>query len=122
MKGFIFCCLLLLSFLCNADTRRAMLDRIMPIGKVTVGETAPTSTTKLSGKEIYDTACMACHATGAAGAPKLGDKAAWNLRKKQGMGTLVKRVITGYKLMPANGGCVKCDDDDIRAAVEYMVE
>lgn len=73
------------------------------------------------GKQIYDSACMACHATGAAGAPKVGDKAAWVPRIAQGMDTLLNHAINGIRAMPPKGTCMACSDDDLKAAVSYMV-
>ncbi|CAN0578485.1 unnamed protein product, partial [Ectocarpus sp. 12 AP-2014] len=74
-----------------------------------------------SGNEVYDAACMACHNTGAAGAPKLGDAGAWSGRVEKGLDTLVSHAINGFNAMPAKGGCGSCSDEDIEAAVEYMV-
>ena len=82
--------------------------------------TGPTGNT-VDGKKIYDSSCMACHATGAAGAPKVGDKAAWQPRIAQGMDTLVNHAINGIRAMPPKGTCATCSDADLRAAVEYMV-
>jgi cytochrome c5 len=73
------------------------------------------------GKKIYDTTCTACHTAGVAGAPKLGDKAAWAPRLKQGMDTLVADAIKGKGAMPPKGGNGSLSDADIRAAVEFMV-
>lgn len=73
-----------------------------------------------AGKKLYDASCQACHGTGVAGAPKLGDKAAWAPRIKQGADTLVKHAIEGFKGMPAKGGS-SASDADLKAAVEYMV-
>src|SRR5690606_24251739 len=73
------------------------------------------------GKQVYDSSCMACHSTGAAGAPKLGDTAAWEPRIAQGMETLVQHSITGIRAMPPRGTCAACSDGDLEAAVEYMV-
>ena len=69
----------------------------------------------------YRTACMACHATGAAGAPKTGDKAAWTARIAQGMDMLVKHAIDGKGAMPPKGGRADLTDAQIKSAVEYMV-
>ena len=73
------------------------------------------------GKQVFDSACMACHATGAAGAPKVGDKAAWAPRIAQGMDTLLNHSINGIRAMPPKGTCMACSDDDLKAAVSYMV-
>lgn len=77
------------------------------------------------GKKIYDSACFACHGAGVAGAPKFGDKAAWSARIAQGMDTLYLHSIKGFQgkagVMPPKGGSA-ASDDDIRAAVRYMVE
>ncbi len=77
------------------------------------------------GKQVYDTVCMACHATGAAGAPKLADKAAWEPRVSQGMDLLYEHSIKGFMgaagMMPPKGGRADLPDDDVKAAVDYMV-
>ncbi|ROR32775.1 c-type cytochrome [Inmirania thermothiophila] len=73
------------------------------------------------GKALYDRVCFACHATGAAGAPKVGDKAAWAPRIAQGVDTLVAHAVNGYNAMPPKGGCGDCDEAQIRAAIEYMI-
>lgn len=73
------------------------------------------------GKATYDKACMACHATGAAGAPKLGDKAAWAPRIKTGNAALYNSVLKGKGAMPPKGGQAAIPDADIKAAVDYMV-
>lgn len=73
------------------------------------------------GKQVYDSSCMTCHSTGAAGAPKLGDKAAWEPRIAQGMETLVQHSINGIRAMPPRGTCAACSDEDLKAAVDYMV-
>ena len=75
----------------------------------------------LSGEEIYQQYCHVCHEAGAAGAPKLGDKQAWQPRIKQGMDILINHAINGYKVMPPKGSCMTCSDEDISNAVKYMV-
>jgi len=74
-----------------------------------------------NGKTIYDTACVACHSTGAAGAPKLGDAAAWAPRVKAGAPTLYTNAIKGKGAMPPKGGNASLPDADVRAAVNYMI-
>ena len=70
------------------------------------------------GKEVYNKSCAACHA---ALSPKLGDKAAWEPRLKQGNDALVAAVVKGKGAMPAKGGNASLSEADITAAVEYMV-
>jgi cytochrome c5 len=105
------------------------IERIRPIGNsvsespavVPASATGSAPTTPLrSGEAVYNAACMACHTSGAAGAPKLGDKAAWSPRVAQGSGTLAQHAVQGFKGMPAMGGCTTCSEAEIKAAVEYL--
>lgn len=74
------------------------------------------------GEGIYEQYCSACHTNGAGGAPKFGDAAAWGaLVKDKGMATLHTNAIKGINSMPAKGTCMSCKDEDIEAAVDYMV-
>jgi cytochrome c5 len=77
-----------------------------------------------TGKKAYDTACIACHGAGIAGAPKFGDKAAWSARVGQGASVLYDHAIKGFQgkagVMPPKGGSA-LPDADIKAAVDYMV-
>lgn len=77
------------------------------------------------GQKTYQAACFACHGTGAAGAPKIGDKAAWTARIAQGTKVLDEHAIKGFKgstgFMPAKGGRADLSDADVKAAVAYMV-
>lgn len=74
-----------------------------------------------SGKAIYDANCIACHSTGAAGAPKLGDIAAWAPRIKTGPAALFASASKGKGVMPARGGNPKLTDAEVRAAIAYIV-
>ena len=80
---------------------------------------------KADGKKVFDTACVACHGTGVAGAPKFGDKAAWAPRIAQGANVLYDHAIKGFQgkagVMPPKGGAVTTPDADVKAAVDYMV-
>jgi cytochrome c5 len=77
------------------------------------------------GEDIYKQTCFACHAAGVAGAPKLGDKAAWGPRIAQGNDTLYTHSIKGFQgkagMMPPKGGNMSLSDADVKAAVDYMV-
>lgn len=103
----------------------AVIDRIQPVGKVRLaGETpkeAPAPKAARSGKEVVTAACAACHATGAAGAPKIGDKAAWEPRAAAGMATLLDHARNGFKGMPARGGNPSVMDEELEKAVAYML-
>jgi cytochrome c5 len=72
------------------------------------------------GKAVYDATCVACHSTGVANAPKLGDKAAWAPRVATGKDALVASVVKGKGAMPPKAGA-NLKDDDIKAAVDYML-
>jgi cytochrome c5 len=82
---------------------------------------APAKADAAAGKKLYDASCMACHAAGVAGAPKIGDKAAWAARAKAGIDALAASAIKGKGAMPPKGGAAAATDADIRAAVEYML-
>ena len=73
------------------------------------------------GKAVYDKTCVACHASGVANAPKLGDKAAWAPRIATGRDALVSSVVKGKGAMPPKAGAANLSDDDIKAAVDFMV-
>lgn len=73
------------------------------------------------GKAVYGAACFVCHGTGAAGAPKLGDKALWAPRIAQGMDALNMNALRGKGAMPPKGGRMDIPDADVMAAVAYMV-
>ena len=110
-------------------------ERIAPVGRVVLDgeqDVAPPPVAQeevvaqvRSGPEVYNLACMACHTTGAGGAPKIGDAAAWAERISQGNATLVEHAIKGYQgdagYMPPKGGRADLTDDEVSAAVAYMV-
>ena len=73
------------------------------------------------GAATYKEACAACHMTGAAGAPKLGDKEAWKARIAAGNDAMYAAVLQGKGAMPAKGGRADLSDDVIKAAVDYMI-
>jgi len=73
------------------------------------------------GKAVYDKTCVACHASGVANAPKFGDKAAWAPRAATGRDALVASVVKGKGAMPPKAGASDLKDDDIKAAVDYLL-
>lgn len=138
---FVFICAALLSCAAAAielteEQRAQIQERIAPVGEsCLLGDSdcgGPATATAgdagdggaRSGEQVYNAACMACHDTGAAGAPKLGDTDAWDDRIAQGMDALYDAGINGIPGtgMMAKGGCANCTDEEVRAAVDYMVE
>jgi cytochrome c5 len=118
----------------------AVAKRIAPVARVDVDPNAPAPAPAAApvkaaavsapaaskgsadgaGKATYDATCSVCHAAGVAGAPKLGDKAAWAPRLKGGKDALVASVIKGKGAMPPKGGNTSLSDDAVKAAVDYM--
>ena len=97
--------------------------RIQPVARVEMQKAAPPSDGKpRSGETVYNTICKTCHDAGVAGAPKTGDKAAWAGRRAAGLGALLKSAGNGKNAMPARGGAADLTDDELKAAVEYLVE
>jgi cytochrome c5 len=74
------------------------------------------------GEKTYQTFCKVCHVNGVAGAPKFGDKEAWATRIAKGNDVLFSSVKKGLNAMPPKGTCMTCNDDDLRAAIKYLVE
>ena len=76
----------------------------------------------VAGEKIYQSACFACHLSGAAGAPKLDDPAAWEPRLGQGKAGLLQSVTNGKGAMPPKGGFAHLTEDEIRNAIEFMLD
>lgn len=129
------------------NSKSAVGERIAPLGQVRVGNpdqvvaaeasdsmrvaaAAPAAEgpasaaggSAKSGEAVYNAACLACHTTGAAGAPKLGDKAAWEPRFAQGLDALIANAIKGKGAMPPKGGNPSWSDEEIENAVKFMLE
>lgn len=105
-------------------TDEAIKERIKPVGSVHIaGAQAQAANVAMSGEDIFNNACVACHQAGVLGAPKLHDAADWQPRlDERGFDGLWKNAINGFNAMPPKGTCMKCSDDDIKAAIEYMME
>jgi cytochrome c5 len=116
------------------EPEAVVIDNIKPVGQVYVaGESEPepepaavtadagAAAEPKSGEEIYNGTCVSCHATGAAGAPKVGDAAAWAPRIAQGKDKLLANATNGLNAMPPKGLCMACSEADLQAAIDYMV-
>ena len=132
LVGFFVVIIILAQFVAGMKTtdegvdqmvEKAVIDRIKPFGEVNIG-TAPvvTVSSAADGKGTYTSSCAACHATGAAGAPKYGDKGAWKARIAQGDETLFDHAINGFNAMPPKGGNGILSIPAVKAAVKYMVD
>ena len=75
-----------------------------------------------SGKDVYNSVCMSCHMSGAAGAPITGKADQWDERLAKGNDTLYSNAINGIGIMPAKGGLMSLSDEEVKLAVDYMLE
>ena len=111
----------------SASARESLVEQnLAPVAAVNVAGAAAAqanaSPAAPDGEAIYSKVCVACHSAGVSGAPIVGDKASWAPRIKLGEAALVKTAISGIKAMPPKGGCMSCSDDEIKAAVDYMIK
>ncbi|ERS88304.1 c-type cytochrome [Halomonas sp. PBN3] len=117
--------------------REAIAERLAPVGELCVqGEDCGTMAAAsgggssassggggdIDGEGIYNNVCMACHETGAAGAPVRGNDEQWSARTEKGFATLLDHAINGFNAMPAKGGNPNLSDAEVEAAVAYLVE
>lgn len=111
-------------------------DRIAPIAKFVMAGSAKVSTETAQagaivqvkdrdGQQVYQASCVACHGTGIGGAPKVGDKGQWAARLLTGTEALYRNALVGTQspvgVMPAKGGNPSLSDQDVKAAVDFMV-
>lgn len=129
MQGLFFMAFTLFGMAaCAGEVEDSIAERIQAVGSVCVkGEACANNLTVASaeaksGEEVYNTACLACHASGAAGAPKHRNASDWAGRLTAGLDTVYSNAINGMGAMPAKGLCGSCSDDEIKAAVDHMIE
>jgi len=122
------------------EYQAAIAERIRPVGQVylpgeeheaeapvveAAAEPEPVATA-MSGPQVYNSACLACHGAGIGGAPILGNAEQWEPRIAQGLDTLRRHAIEGYTgslgYMPPKGGRMDLSDDEVAGAVDYMVD
>ena len=100
-----------------------VVDQTSAIDEVVKAEVEPVQQAALSGEQVYKKSCVTCHGAGIAGAPKVGDVAAWSSRIAKGDAVLygsAKKGIPGTAMM-AKGTCGACSDEELEAAVDFMV-
>ncbi len=123
----------------EADRESLMSDgsgiaaRIAAVGQINTAQAQTTTTTQVAstaeaavdGQKVYQTACIACHGAGVAGAPMVGNAAAWTDRIAVGNDSLYANAINGIVgsagVMPAKGGNPTLSDAEVKAAVDHMV-
>ena len=99
----------------------AAVEEGADIEPIRVDTSAVEVASEFDAEAAYQMSCNACHGTGAAGAPMLGDSGAWEPRLDKGMEALMANVVNGVGAMPARGICMTCSDDDLQAIVDYML-
>lgn len=110
-------------------TNDEITQRLAPFGEVcrtgdpcaSAAASAASSSGPMSGQQVYDKFCSACHATGVAGAPQTGVADAWQPRIGKGLDTLWQHVQSGFNAMPPKGTCMSCSDEELRSAMDYLV-
>jgi cytochrome c5 len=122
-------------------SEKAVAQRLKPVGEIALAGSEPAQVasapaapapaggpgasqaqaTSNPGEKLYQTICQVCHAAGVAGAPRVGDKAAWAPRLAKGKSVLYQSAIKGLNTMPPKGGAMSAPDPEVRAAVDYMV-
>lgn len=120
--------------------QEAVAERLEPFGdvylpgddltaagpQVAEAQAAAPVETAMTGPQVYNEACITCHGSGIGGAPVFGNAADWGPRIEQGLEVLHEHAINGYQgstgYMPPKGGRLDLSDEEVRAAVDYMVE
>ncbi|MFQ3236386.1 MAG: cytochrome c5 [Paraglaciecola sp.] len=109
----------------KVDSDDAIKSRIEPVGQMHIAgmkaQIAVASGPR-SGADVYNKACVACHSSGVLGAPKFQDAGEWSPRLEKGFDVVWQNAIVGINAMPAMGACGDCSDEDIKVAIEYMIE
>jgi cytochrome c5 len=103
----------------NALSPESVAARLQPVGRVEVAAPAAAPGAR-SGGDIVKAVCAACHQAGVAGAPKIGDKASWAPRLKEGLNGLLATAIKGKGAMPPRGGAADLTDTELARAIVFM--
>ena len=103
------------------DFLAAILALLALAGWIAPGSASAQQTAERSGKQVVEAVCAACHATGAKGAPKIGNKKAWAKLASRGLAGLTQSALQGIRQMPSHGGNPQLSDVEIQRAITYMV-
>jgi cytochrome c5 len=107
--------------MCNAKAARLVVPLILAMALWIAPGTGSAQNVERSGKEVVDAVCIACHGTGANGAPKIGDKKAWSKLASRGLTGLSQSALKGIRKMPPHGGNLTLSDTEVERAITYMV-
>ncbi len=126
LSVFAFSNLAIASTVTEAE-RTAIENRIKPVGGVTTQNTPSQETTQVEktprdGKAVYSMYCTACHATGISNAPITHDKNSWASHLEKGQQALLNNAKNGINTMPPMGSCMDCSDEELQAAIDYMIK
>lgn len=103
-------------------------ERLKPAGELCrTGQdcgtaSAAVATGPMTGQQVYEKFCFACHASGVSGAPTLGNAEQWGPRAAKGMDALMGSTLNGLNAMPAKGTCATCSDEELKGAVQHMLD
>jgi cytochrome c5 len=100
---------------------RAVFTATLALAAIVAAPDALAQSSNRSGNEVVNAVCAKCHATGANGAPRIGDKKAWSKRASQGLSSLTEHALKGIRKMPSHGGNPGLTDHEIKLAVTHMV-
>lgn len=124
------CCFSLVLYASDEAQQQEIQLRIQPVGKVSV-QSQTNSDNKTTnnrnaqgepGQEIYERYCVVCHKDGLAGAPRFRNEQDWKPRLVgRKLDDLVASSLKGFNAMPAKGTCIKCNEDELKAAISYML-
>ncbi len=127
-----FALLFSLEAVANHNSMESLKARVSATGTLNVDENSTATASgqqeagPADGESVYQATCVACHSSGIAGSPIVGDVDDWTVRLEQGFETLVTHAIEGYTgstgLMPAKGGNPALSDEAVTAAVQFMVD
>ncbi|EPE38005.1 c-type cytochrome [Candidatus Photodesmus anomalopis] len=112
----------------TAKDYESIIDRIKPVGNVYIevknklAEQKEVVSKIRDASSIYNTFCIACHASGVSGAPRFGNVNDWASRIAQGKQIMQDNVIKGLNAMPEKGLCMDCSDDELLQVIEYMIK